>query len=44
MYLRRVSNRDNPFVIDDTEQKDDQGKVTHRPLQAGGKFLGVQGS
>ncbi|WP_448211860.1 family 20 glycosylhydrolase [Colwellia sp. MEBiC06753] len=33
----------NPYVADDTVQKDEHGKVISAPLNAGVRFLGVQG-
>lgn len=32
----------NPYEADDTLQKDEQGNVTHKPLDQGRQFLGVQ--
>ncbi|GLX79160.1 beta-N-acetylhexosaminidase [Thalassotalea insulae] len=38
-----LDRQDNPYVADDTIQRDEQGKVIHQPLQQGRTFLGVQG-
>ena len=38
-----LDRQDNPFVIDDSVQKDEQGKVSHRPMVEGKAYLGIQG-
>lgn len=38
-----LDRQDNPFSIDDTLQKDEQGNITNRPMKKGGKVLGIQG-
>ncbi|WP_286235949.1 family 20 glycosylhydrolase [Thalassotalea sediminis] len=37
-----LDRQENPFAIDDTLQKDEQGKVTHQPMEKGRKVLGIQ--
>ena len=38
-----LDREDNAYTADDTKKVDDKGNVTHKPLDAGRKFLGVQG-
>lgn len=38
-----LDRQDNPFVIDDTTQHDEQGNITHQPMAQGKQYLGIQG-
>lgn len=38
-----LDRQDNPFVIDDTLQINDQGKVIHQPMKEGKRYFGIQG-
>ncbi len=38
-----LDRQDNSYVADDRLKKDENGSVTHHPLEQGRKFLGVQG-
>ena len=38
-----LDRQDQPYVSDDTVQKDEEGKVIHQPLEQGRSFLGIQG-
>ena len=38
-----LDREDKAYVADDTEQVDKEGKVTHKPLNKGTQFLGLQG-
>ncbi|WP_286271218.1 family 20 glycosylhydrolase [Thalassotalea hakodatensis] len=38
-----LDRQDNPFSIDDTLQKDEQGNVINRPMKQGRNVLGIQG-
>ena len=38
-----LDRQDQPYVSDDTVQKDENGKVIHQPLEQGRSFLGIQG-
>jgi hexosaminidase len=38
-----LDRQDQPYVSDDTVQKDENGNVIHQPLEQGRSFLGIQG-
>jgi len=38
-----LDRQDNPYIADDTLQTDEQGNITHQPLEQGRSFLGIQG-
>lgn len=38
-----LDRQDLPFESDDTKRKDEQGNIVSEPLNAGRKFLGIQG-
>ena len=38
-----LDRQDNPYVADDTVKRDEQGNITHHPLEQGRGFLGIQG-
>jgi len=38
-----LDRQDNAYEANDTVQRDEQGNVTHKPLDEGRSFLGVQG-
>jgi hexosaminidase len=38
-----LDRQDQPYVSDDTIQKDENGNIIHHPLEQGRSFLGIQG-
>lgn len=38
-----LDRQDQPYVSDDTLQKDEYGNIIHQPLEQGRSFLGIQG-
>ncbi|MDG1750829.1 MAG: family 20 glycosylhydrolase [Thalassotalea sp.] len=38
-----LDRQDQPYISDDTVQKDEDGNITHQPLEQGRSFLGIQG-